>query len=247
MIDLFALTATLPAAAGFLLDLDGTLLLGRDLAPGAKALLDRVGKRGVILSNDSEHVPEQMARRFRRWGMALEASDFILAGASAVDRIADREPGLSIMLLGSDALRQRARHRGLVLDDPVPELVLLARDHRFSYAKLTRAVHALERGARLVLACPDITRPGPRGELLPEVGALAAALLACVGDIPFEVIGKPEPQMFREACRRLGIAPADAVMIGDNPATDGAGASRLGMSFIQIRHQDATPILDAVG
>jgi HAD superfamily hydrolase (TIGR01549 family) len=66
------------------------------------------------------------------------------------------------------------------------------------------------------------------------VGALAAALFACVGDIPHEVIGKPEPTLFAIGCARLGIPAAQCIMIGDNPLTDGSGASRAGMRFLQV-------------
>ncbi|MGH7912782.1 MAG: HAD family hydrolase [Candidatus Dormibacteraceae bacterium] len=36
---------------------------------------------------------------------------------------------------------------------------------------------------------------------------------------------KPEPQLFEVACELLGVRPAGAAMIGDDPATDGGAAS----------------------
>ncbi|HCJ73623.1 MAG TPA: hypothetical protein DHW67_19525 [Agrobacterium sp.] len=35
-------------------------------------------------------------------------------------------------------------------------------------------------------------------------------------------------------CERLRVAPIDAVMIGDNPLTDAAGAARAGLRFLQV-------------
>jgi HAD superfamily hydrolase (TIGR01509 family) len=51
-----------------------------------------------------------------------------------------------------------------------------------------------------------------------------------------EGVVKPDPAIFELACRRLGIAPADALMVGDSPENDG-GAEAVGC---------ATAIVDPV-
>jgi 2-haloalkanoic acid dehalogenase type II len=51
---------------------------------------------------------------------------------------------------------------------------------------------------------------------------------------------KPEPLIFREACRRLSVEPAASVMVADTPATDIAGAQRLGMRAVWINRGAAT-------
>ncbi len=223
-----------PKADGYLIDLDGTLLSGASLLPGAVSFLSQLRAPFVILSNDSEHVPQQIAAIFRKSGLPLGRRDVVLSGAVAVEIIAARSPGARMMLLGSPALAVLAQKLGLRLDTAHPDIVLVARDRSFSFAKLAAAAKAVQRGAHVVLACPDTSHPGPNGEPVPEVGALAAALFACVGPVPHEVIGKPEPTLFRIGCERLGIAPAQCLMIGDNPLTDGAGASRAGIGFCQV-------------
>jgi NagD protein len=42
--------------------------------------------------------------------------------------------------------------------------------------------------------------------------------------------GKPEAFFFRELCRRLGVSPGRAVLIGDNLESDIAGAKGVGMT-----------------
>lgn len=224
------------AAAGYLIDLDGTLVSGRTALPDAHWLLERVRNRFVVVSNDAEHTPEQLARTLRGIGLKIGKEQLILAGTAAIDAIAARCPGAGLMLLGSTALRTYARRHGLRLDAPKPDLVLVARDRRFSYAKLAAATEALSDGAELVVAAPDRSHPGLNGKPVPETGALAAAILACVGPIPYQVIGKPEPALFEMGCSRLGTDPGDAVMIGDNPETDGLGAQRIGMRFVRVEN-----------
>lgn len=221
-------------ARGYLVDLDGTLVSGGKLLPGADTLLDALDDRFVIVSNDSEHTPAQLERQFTRWGLAIPTDRILLAGTSALDIIATETPKARIMILGSVSLQSYARKTGLRPDWECPDAVLVARDRRFSFKRLYAAVNAVRTGATLYLACPDVTHPGPNGQLVPEVGALAAAILACVGDIKPCVIGKPESVLFETGCLRLGISPREALMIGDNALTDGAGAARAGMGFIQV-------------
>lgn len=221
------------SARGYLIDLDGTLMSGRHLLPGARELLSRLEGRFVIVSNDSEHTPLQLMSRFADLGIAIPADRIILAGTCALETIAKRHPRARVLVLGSTPLRAYARRLGLEVDQPEADVVLVARDRRFNYGKLAAAAEAMARGAELYVACPDTTHPGPSGQPVPEAGALAAAVLACAGPVPHTVIGKPEPALFRLGCERLSIAPEEGVMIGDNPLTDGAGARALGMSFWQ--------------
>ncbi|AGS24541.1 HAD superfamily hydrolase protein (plasmid) [Rhizobium etli bv. mimosae str. Mim1] len=223
-----------PPAAGYLIDLDGTLMSGGELLDGAGELLERLPAPYAILSNDSEHLPEQLARTFRRRGVPLQAHNIVLAGVAALEEVLKRHPAQRLLLIGSRSLSHHARRLGahLVKDDP--DVILIARDRQFSYAKLASAARGVSNGARLYLACPDTSHPGPFGEPVPEVGALAAALFACAGEVPYEVIGKPEPLIFQTACSRMAAHPADCLMIGDNPLTDGEGAKRLGMRFCQV-------------
>ncbi len=228
------LAADIPPAGGYLIDLDGTLLSGSSLLPGAVNFLARLKAPFVILSNDSEHMPQQIAAIFRKASLAVHKKDVVLAGAVAVEAIAQRFPGGRVMLLASPALAVMAQRLGLKTDSDNPDVVLVARDRGFNFDRLAAAARAVRRGAAVVLACPDTSHPGPDGAPVPEAGALAAALFACAGEVPYEVIGKPEATLFRIGCERLGIAPAQCLMIGDNPLTDGAGAARAGIAFCQV-------------
>jgi len=223
--------------AGYLIDLDGTLISGRTVLADAAWLLERAAGRFILVSNNSEHTPEQLARQLRHLGLRITPEQIVLAGTAALERIARTSPGARLLLLGSAALANYARKLGLELVSKAEaDIVLVTRDRKFTYARLALATEALSLGARLVVACPDRSHPGPRRQPVPEAGALAAALIATTGIEHYEVIGKPEPLLFETACRRLGIEPRQGLMIGDNSETDGAGARRLGMAFALVRN-----------
>ena len=49
------------------------------------------------------------------------------------------------------------------------------------------------------------------------------------------VIGKPSPGIYRSACDLLGVAPAQAMMVGDDPESDLAPATQIGMRTCLVR------------
>ncbi|GGF55200.1 haloacid dehalogenase [Azorhizobium oxalatiphilum] len=223
-------------AKGFLVDLDGTLVTGDAPLPWAHDLVDHMGDAGLILSNDAQHTPAELARLLAGLGLPIPEERILLAGVLALDHLAREAPGARVMLLAGNGLAAHARSKGLRLVQERPDVVVIGRDLDFSYARLTAAVNAVRDGARLVAANPDRTRPGPGGTVLPETGALLAAVLAATGPVPHLVIGKPEPFMFAEGLRRIGTRADETIMIGDNPETDGRGAARAGLRFLDVRH-----------
>ncbi len=217
-----------------LVDLDGCFLAGDRLAPGARELAALAGDRLAVVSNNSTDDPVQVAAALARLGVTLPAARIFLAGATAVERLAATRPGARTLLLATAPIRDLAAARGLRPTDDDAELVLVCRDLDFAYPRFERAVRALHGGAELWVANPDLTHPDADGAPVPETGAFLAMLTACVTPRHLTVIGKPEPPLFESALAACGVAPGDAVMIGDNPATDGAGAAALGIPFLQI-------------
>jgi HAD superfamily hydrolase (TIGR01450 family) len=218
----------------YLVDLDGTLISGGAPLPYAAKLLQGLGERVVLLSNDAEHTPVQLSRSLRAMHLHIPPARIVLAGVTAVDVIAREMSGARTMLLASRALRTHAGKRGLELTDANADVVILGRDRQFNYTRLAAAANAVRRGAHLVVANPDLTHPGPDGTVVPETGSLLAALLACTGAVKHRIIGKPELPMFQSALKILGATNRDAVMIGDNPDTDGRGAHAAGMQFVHV-------------
>lgn len=61
-----------------------------------------------------------------------------------------------------------------------------------------------------------------------------AARLDAVVRPPHAHAIKPDPAIFDEALRRLGVAASDAVYVGDDPERDLAGARRAGLAAIDV-------------
>ncbi|HCJ73622.1 MAG TPA: hypothetical protein DHW67_19520 [Agrobacterium sp.] len=156
----FSLNPSFSTAKGYLVDLDGTLMSGGQLLPEADTLLGLLQNRFVIVSNDSEHTPSQLERKFRQWNLKIPADRILLAGTCALETIARRQPGARILIIGSTALRRHAQKLGLVPDAERPQAVLVARDRRFTFERLYNAVNAVKsrRGALRRLPRPHPSR-----------------------------------------------------------------------------------------
>ncbi|WP_374571978.1 HAD-IIA family hydrolase [Phenylobacterium sp.] len=226
------LLARARAAEAVLADWDGCLALGDRLQPGALELV-QASRAFAIVSNNSSMTTALFRRKAAEQGLVLPAGRIHLAGEALVREAARRLPGGRVWMLAAPVMREAAEAAGLVLDPERPEAVLVLRDERFDYARLEHAARLVAAGARFWVSNLDGGHPG-LGGVTPETGALAAAIQAASGKAPDLVAGKPYPAIFRQALASVGCEPGRALMIGDNPRTDIAGARRVGVPAVRV-------------
>lgn len=220
-----------------LCDLDGCLIAGDRVLPGAAAFVARHAARLWIVSNNSTDTAETLSARLAGLGLAVGPERILLAGEAALARIAAERPGARVAFFAAASLRARGRALGLSeagAGEGAPDAILLARDTGFDYQALRRLAALAGAGVPLYVANPDAAHPGPDGGPVPETGALLAALRAVVPGLAFEMVGKPAPLLFDLALARAGVPAGEAVLVGDNPETDGAGAARAGIAFLCV-------------
>jgi HAD superfamily hydrolase (TIGR01450 family) len=219
---------------GLLCDLDGCLVAGGRLLPGARDLVAYAGERLIVVSNNSTDTPATLAAKLARLNVQIAPERIVLAGATAVEHLAATVRSARVAIYGAPAVVRYARSPGLVVDHNRPHFVLLARDRHFSYARLHRLVRQLERGADFIVSNVDISHPGPDGNRVLETGVLLAAVKASLPGIKYKAIGKPSPLLYQAAMRRISAGPDALLAIGDNPATDQEGARRMALPCVLV-------------
>lgn len=229
-----AAASRLARAEHLIVDLDGTLIRESELLGGAAELLRRFEGRYAVVSNNSTHSPESLSRRLQRMGLKVAPQALVLAGEQTLAYLRREHPKARIFLSGSRALQELARAMGCDLVRDEADVVVLALDPHFNVARLAHIANQLRRGALLVVANADATHPGPQGRVVPQTGALLAAVRTASGVEPHRIIGKPGPLLLEEGLRRLSARADRCVLIGDNPDTDGLGARAMGMPFILV-------------
>lgn len=217
----------------FLFDIDGTTLLGEEALPGAVELVTWLREQEIPflwVTNNTSRSRSGWITRLARGGLAPEPAQVYTAGDATIDRLSATSPRPRVYLVGTEALAEDFRAGGLELvgPDDDPDVLVLGYDTTLDYAKIVAAARVLRRGVRFVATHPDLNCPSPEGPL-PDVGAFLAMFEASTGRRP-EIIGKPGAEMALSALARLGVAPADAVMVGDRPETDIRMANAAGLS-----------------
>lgn len=140
-------------------------------------------------------------------------------------------------VVGSEGLRTELHEAGIAVTDNDPEVVVVGADEQTAYQDIRRATRHVRRGAAFVGTNPDGAFPTPDGPA-PGAGAIVRAVEAATDTDP-TVVGKPEPSMFEMALEGVSN-DREAVVVGDNPATDILGAHRAGLTGILVGEYERT-------
>jgi HAD superfamily hydrolase (TIGR01450 family) len=234
----------------FLFDLDGCLRYGREPAPGASAVLQSLRRRGksiLVLTNTSARGAEGLAEELQGIGLDLAAAQIQTTFDAAGEYIRYRFGPAKVLCLGSPALQQRLGREG---HEVLPlsrcqeaRAVVVGRDQAFNLERLVAASKAIDAGAALIALNMDVRMPVEGGDYTSGVGPMVAAISTLAYKAP-EVLGKPSVAFFELALRRLGVAPHEAVMIGDNVETDIKGGKAAGLFSILITASHVKPTAD---
>lgn len=232
----------LAAIRAFLMDMDGTVYLGKRLLPGAKGffrLLDRRGAPYLFFTNNSSADRTQYRDKLAGMGLDVAADRIITSGEATALYLATQTPWRRVFVLGTPSLERELRDAGLTLADEGVDAVVLGFDKTLTYAKLERACHLLRGGAAFIATHPDKVCPTDRGPI-PDTGSMIALLRTATGRKP-RVIGKPEPRMVRMAIRKLGAGygprgfrGSDIAIVGDRLYTDMRMGRRAGLTSILV-------------
>ncbi len=217
-----------------LCDLDGCIVSGQTLLPGAQDFCKTMEDRLVIISNNSSDTPESLTQKLLLQDLQISAERVLLAGTTTLELLADQRPGTSVKIYGSDDLKDYAFGLNLTFSYTNPEAIVLTRDTQFSYSTLNDIIRKLSRGAELWVSNLDDSHPGIDGYPVAETGALFHAVMTCMPDIVYQSVGKPNSHLYEIANKRFGFTPSETIVIGDNPDTDMYGAQKYGLDYVML-------------
>ena len=226
---------SLAEASVWIVDLDGVLWLAGqpigDVAGAVGALHDR-GVRVVYVTNNSSPTTGQLVGRLAKVGIDADPEDLVTSARVAASLV---EPGERVHLLAEAGMVEALEERGVeVADQGHRDAAVVGWSRDFDFAALAAISTVARETGRLIATNGDPTHPTPEG-LMPGSGALLAAVATASGVVP-EVAGKPHPPMVDYVGTAVlgGTDQASAVMVGDQPGTDGVLADRLGIPFVLV-------------
>lgn len=224
-----------PPIRGLILDVDGVLWKDRepigDLA-AEFAAMQKMGLRVSIATNNAMNTVEDYRLKFKGFGVTVDEAQIITSAEATADTLLAAFPGKgALYVVGETGVMDALRQRGfVVVADPDTEAdfvaVVAGIDRELSYPKLHRASALIRAGAPFYGTNADPTFPTPAG-LVPGAGAVLAAIATAAGRQPI-VVGKPSPLLFETAARRMKLAPAELLVVGDRLETDIQGGQAFG-------------------
>lgn len=216
------------------LDMDGTVYLGSEVLKESLPFLDRLKELGIghtFLTNNSSKSSAEYTEHLARLGIPA-ARESVFTSAHALIELLAGSPHNRLFVAGTDGLRRELGGAGFDVlppgSDLQPDAVVVGFDLRLDFQNLCKAAYWVKKGLPYFATHPDRTCPTNEETVLLDCGALCAAIEAATGRKPDAVAGKPEPQMLRSLCRRLGIKSHEVAMVGDRLHTDVLMAVRAG-------------------
>ena len=213
-----------------ILDMDGVLWRGNESIGNLKSIfaqIDRIGWKVIFATNNASRTIQQYVDVLLSFGVTAEAWQIINSATAATYYLTNQFPGGGpVYIIGEQGIIEACRQHGFYQSDSGALAVVVGIDRNLTYEKLKTATLLLRSGVPFIGTNPDRTFPTPQG-LVPGAGSILAALTAA-SDVTPIIVGKPEPTMYRIALERLNISPERALVVGDRPETDIAGAQLIG-------------------
>ena len=219
----------------FITDMDGVLVTGKQIIPGADrfiASLEEHGREYLVLTNNSLYTPRDLSHRLRSIGLEIPTERLFTSAMATASFLQSQRPEGTAFVIGESGLTQAIHEIGYVITDIEPDYVVLGETEGYNYENVTRAIRLIDGGARFIATTPDVTGPSETG-IVPGCGAMAALIERATGKTPFYV-GKPNPLMMRTALNYLDVHSEDTAMIGDRMDTDIVAGVESGMRTILV-------------
>jgi NagD protein len=214
---------------GFVLDMDGTLVLGdrnnRGLLPlpGAVDFVETLVERGLafcVYTNGTVKTPEQCADALRRAGFPVPEDAVLTPVSSAADEFR-RRGHRRVMVLGGKGITEPLEAAGI---ETLPPLRGTSVDavmagwfrQELTFESLEAAVEAVAGGAAYYSASQSPYFATSEGRSLGSSRAISAVVADLTG-CAVTVVGKPSLVALEAAARRLGLAPSELAVVGDDP------------------------------
>lgn len=224
-------TAIIPRSIqALILDMDGVLWRGSQAIGNLRSIfgqINLIGWKVIFATNNATRTIQQYVEVLSSFGIIAEPWQIISSATAVTYYLSNQFPnGGPVYIIGEQGLSDACSEHGFYQSESSILAVVVGMDRQLTYEKLKTAALLLRAGVPFIGTNPDLTFPTPQG-LVPGTGSILAALTAATDVSPI-IAGKPEPTMYKIALERLEIPPDKALVVGDRPETDIAGAQRIG-------------------
>jgi len=219
----------------YLIDMDGVLISGKKLIPGADLFIQNLKEKNrkfLLLTNNSIYTQVDLAHRLQNLGLEIDAEQIFTSAMATAIFMHSQKPNGNAFVIGESGLNVAIHNMGYIMTAEKPDFVVLGETFDYNFRQVTKAVRLILEGASFIATNPDPVGPSESG-VVPACGAMAALIEKACGRTPF-YCGKPSPFMMRSALNYLGVHSENTTMIGDRMDTDIVAGIQSGMDTILV-------------
>ena len=217
-------------------DLDGTIYFGSKIADFALQTIDELQSNGynvLFFTNNSTKTRVEILDKLINMGIRTTV-DKIYTSAYASAIFLQRNDLRNIFLVGSRGFKSELTNADINIEDEYScEAVVI--DLNFNYKILSRALIALQKSRRIIVANTDKNFPVENGLLRPGANAMLSAILGSIDKkIKPDIVGKPNPFMLEILCKDWGLDKQHIGVVGDSIESDMAMAKNFNCKGILV-------------
>lgn len=233
------------AIGGVLFDIDGVLVTSWQPIDGAAQTLRILAENQIArsyLTNTTTRTRAQIADLLSEAGMDVAADEVITAAVLTAEYVRDRYPGAQCFLVNSGQIGEDMPGVDVVYSSDftgpaapeTPDVVLLGgAGPEYNHLTLSWVYDWMAQGVPVV-AMHRSTAWNTTDGLRVDTGMYLAGMEETSGR-KATAVGKPAPEGFLAAAKRLGVDPEEMYMIGDDLNNDVLAAQVVGMAGVLVR------------
>jgi len=219
-----------------LLDLDGTVFVGKTAIPGAEMALEEIRKMGLkvfFLTNASTRSRKSTVEKLKALGLVAYEAEIFGSAYMVADYISTKYPSKKVYCLSEAGIQDELKLKGIeIVEDESADIVAVGLDRKLTYEKIAIAFKAISRGALFIASNDDATFPVENG-FLPGAGAMVAAVERSAGKKPI-VLGKPNKYGVELLLRENGLKKEEVIIVGDRIETDVLTGKHSGIKTVLV-------------
>jgi HAD superfamily hydrolase (TIGR01450 family) len=206
------------------LDMDGTLYLGRTLFTHSLPLLSKLDSLGIgssYVTNNCSRSRLEYVEKLRGIGIQADADAIWTSAHATIYHLRRTLPTVTrLFVLGTPGLTEDLRLGGFDLVDDSPDAVIVGFDTELTYARLCQTAYWISQQLPYVATHPDRVCPTDQPTVLPDCAAICALLETATGRKPDAIPGKPNPKMLEAIFAQHDVKPQEVALVGDRLYTD---------------------------
>src|SRR3989442_6789479 len=145
----------------YLMDMDGVILRGTTLIPGAAEFVEHLRAQGIpflILTNNSLYTPRDLQVRLSYMGLDVPPEAIFTSALATAQFLHAQRPGGRAYVIGESGLTTALHDIGYVLTDQEPEYMVLGETTAYGFDRITGAVRFVMSGARFIATNPTVIK-----------------------------------------------------------------------------------------